>query len=141
MTRSYNVEYDENELMDELNELDPNASSPLIFDGTDRVAAGFGDDDLCSLYVLGKFPGDNGSYIYYVRTNSSHGDITHPYLTLTVDLDSTTVVGLGNSDKDRIQIVLGDAGNLDSIQSYKLSWFHVSHYHHVTCLTLAKRVN
>jgi len=124
---------------DELNTENPENRSLVILDGTDPAQDLLGGNPLCSVFILAAYLNEQGQATYVLRTSFKHNEQTHGWISISLDLDSTRVIGKGMNGQDQIFLQLAQAGDLLSAERMNLKWFHINHFDTGVCENLQRR--
>jgi hypothetical protein len=125
--------------LDELNEVDPEKQSLMIFDGSKPVTR-----EACSVYIVAEAKDGSGNPRYYVRSTLTHGTVTHSYLVLDLkDRAATKIDGIGSNhlsgNLDLATFVLAEPGRIESSTRVNIKWWHTDHWHVFSCEKLKPR--
>ncbi len=124
---------------DELNTVDPATRSLLTLDGRDPSQELLGENPLCSVYVLAAYLDEKGVPNYALRSSFKHNSDTHTWVRMSVQKDSTQIIGTGSNGQDQIFLKLERPGDLLSASRMNLKWFHINHFDVGVCENLKVR--
>jgi hypothetical protein len=124
---------------DEFNMESPESRSLIILDGSDPAQDLLGGSPLCSIFILSAYLNEQGQATYVLRTSFRHNKQTHGWISISLDLDSTRVIGKGMNGQDQIFLQLAQAGDVLSAERMNLKWFHINHFDTGVCENLQRR--
>ncbi|NRA64176.1 MAG: hypothetical protein HRU19_06800 [Pseudobacteriovorax sp.] len=127
---------------DEVDAIDPETGSLMIFDGQDPDLAS------CSIYVIGQTTDQQGRTQLILRSSFSHNGDGHPFFVTTIPSDFERVDGkevrlIGRNATDPGEISVSfkvDAAlSVENIANVIIKWWHKDHFDVNVCNSLALR--
>jgi hypothetical protein len=123
-----------------INEVNPEKSASVIYDGIDPVAESFGDDARCSVYIMASYMEDGVTPVHLLRSSFAHNGHSHAFIKIKEDNpQSLSLSGKSLSGQDEMKLTLKQAGVLNSLTAARVRWLHADHFHNDTCERLVRR--
>lgn len=89
--------------------------------------------------IIAAYLNEKSRLTYILRTSFKHSEQTHGWIAISIDPDSTRVIGTAGNGQDQIFMQLAEAGNLLSATRMNLKWFHINHFDTGVCENLQLR--